>query len=64
MAIKVLFDHTTDDLVAVLDSHGYMDLREFGIPDPASAGGTGDILFTTVGHTSGDTYFVVMEVSY
>jgi len=62
MSVKVLFDHTTDDVVAVLDGTGHMDLREFGIPDPASAGGTGDILFTTTGHTAGDTYFIVMEI--
>jgi hypothetical protein len=62
MSVLVAFDHTTDDTVALLAGTGEMDLREYKIPDPASTGGTGDILFTTVGHTSGDTYWVVIEV--
>lgn len=63
MAVKVLFDHTTDDTVLVLQGDGCMDFTSFGgLKDPASAGGTGDILFTTVGHTANDTYSIVMEI--
>jgi hypothetical protein len=63
MAVKVIFDHTSDDTALVLQGDGQFDFSLFrGIPDPASAGGTGDILFTTVGHTSGDTYSIVMEL--
>lgn len=63
MAVRVLFDHTTDDTVLILQGEFCMDFTPYGgLQDPASAGGTGDILFTTVGHTSGDSYSIMMEV--
>jgi hypothetical protein len=63
MAVKILFDHTTDDTVLVLQGDGCFDFTGFGgIKDPASAGDTGDIFFTTVGHTSGDTYSIVLQL--
>jgi hypothetical protein len=63
MAVKIIYDHTADDTVLVLQGDGQFDFNRFGgIPDPASGGDTGDILFTTVGHTAGDTYSIVMEV--
>ena len=58
-AVKVYFDHTTDDLVLVLAGDGSMELP---IEDPASAGGTGDILFTTVHSHADDAYMIEMEV--
>lgn len=65
MGVKILYDHTTDDTALVLSGFGQLDFKEFGgIPDPASAGGTGDILFTTFDHSAGDTYSVILEVSY
>jgi len=59
MVVKVYFDHTTDDLVAVLSGDG-----EISVPleDPASAGGTGDILFTTVGAIANSAYMIEMEI--
>lgn len=63
MQVKVLFDHNTDDTVAILSGRGEIDEEcEAPIVDPASAGGTGDILFTTAGHTAGDGYSVYMEI--
>ena len=63
MSVSVLFDHTADDRVLVLQGDGCMDFTPHGgLRDPASAGGTGDILFTTNGHTSGDTYTVVLDM--
>lgn len=65
MGVQILFDHTTDDKGLVLSGFGHLCFNDFGgIPDPASAGGTGDILFTTFDHSPGDTYSVVLEVSY
>jgi hypothetical protein len=65
MSVKILFDHTTDDTGFILAGVGFIKFDEFGgIPDPGSAGGTGDILFTTVDHHPGDTYSIVLEVSY
>jgi hypothetical protein len=63
MQVKILFDHTTDDLVAILAGRGRLsDERECPIQDPGSAGDTGDILFTTSGHSTGDGYTVYMEI--
>lgn len=65
MSLKILFDHGTDDTSLILQGDGCFDFRDFGgADDPASTGGTGDILFTTTGHTSGDSYTVVLEVEW
>jgi hypothetical protein len=63
MQVKILFDHTTDDLVAILAGNGRMnDVQDCAIQDPGSSGDTGDILFTTAGQTAGDGYLVYMEI--
>ena len=63
MAVVIAFDHTTNDTVLTLSGDGMMDFRDFGgMPDPDSAGSTGDIVFTTSGHTAGDTYTIIVEV--
>jgi hypothetical protein len=62
MQVILEFDHTTDDLIMSLggntDNAGTIDFtqdgRYPGFTDPASAGATGDIVGTTVGHTAGD----------
>lgn len=57
-SVRLFFDHTTDDELAVLASgtgeRSYWE--NGGLPDPLSAGGTGDILLTTAGAASGSTY--------
>lgn len=71
MAVRVEWDHTTDDLALALSGVGVIDYTAVPqspgvnigrLSDPRSAGATGDIVFTTVGHTSGDTYNVTMWV--
>ena len=67
MAVQILFDHTTDQPVLVIPADNYveLDFRDFGgLRDPAGAGGLGDLLFTTVGHTNGDFYSVVLELRW
>lgn len=65
LALRILFDHTTDDTAAVLSGNGFQDFNPIGgIPDPASAGGTGNILFTTIGQIANDSYWVVMEIEW
>jgi hypothetical protein len=59
MTVKVYFDHTTDDLVAILSGDGSIEVP---LGDPTSAGGTGDILFTTVGAVANSSYQIVMEL--
>lgn len=63
MSVSVLFDHTADDQVLILNGEFDLDFTPWGgLQDPASAGGPGDVLFTTIGATSGDTYCILMEV--
>ena len=65
LQVRILFDHTTDDTVLVLDGSGHFDFRTFGgLQDPKSTGGTGDILFTTINHTANDSYTVILEVEW
>ena len=65
MSVKMLFDADTDVLAWQLNSDwgDSIDFTSFsGIPNNAGTGKTGDILFTTVGAGSGDTYNIVMQV--
>jgi hypothetical protein len=65
MGVKIYFDATTDVLVIQLpaDWTDELDFSEFsGVPDNAGSGTTGDIQFTTVGHSSGDSYTIVLKV--
>jgi hypothetical protein len=63
MAVKVIFDHATDATSLVLQGDGEFNFSSFGgMTDPTTTDDTGDIFFTTVGHTSGDTYSIVMEI--
>lgn len=65
MGVKIFFDATADVLALELpaDMTDHLNFSSFsGIPNNAGSGVTGDIQFTTVGHTSGDTYSVVLKV--
>lgn len=62
-SVRLYWDHTTDDEIAVLSGSGYLDMNGFGgLKDPASTGGTGDILLTTAGAVSGATYTIILVV--
>ena len=66
MKVQILFDATSDVLAIELGENqsGYHDYSHFGgIPNNAGSGKTGDIQFTTVGHSSGDTYTVIIQVA-
>tara|TARA_R100001377_G_C3110854_1_gene82523 strand:- start:99 stop:503 length:405 start_codon:yes stop_codon:yes gene_type:complete len=65
MTVKILFEASTDLLAWQLnaDWSDQLDFSEFsGIPNNAGGGITGDIAFTTVGHSSGDVYNIIMTV--
>jgi|TARA_R110000787_G_C13053766_1_gene406872 hypothetical protein len=65
MGVELLFDATANVLVIGLspDSNGVHDYTPFtGIPNNAGDGVTGDILFTTIGASSSDTYTVILEL--
>ncbi len=66
MAVRVLWDATADVVAWLIPEggDGTIDCCKFGgIPNNSGDGKTGDIKFTTVGHTSGDTYSVVLEMT-
>jgi len=65
MGVKIFFDADTDVLAWQLnaDYSDELDFSEFsGIPNNAGTGVTGDIMFTTVAHSSGDVYNVCLSV--
>jgi len=63
MGLKILWDATADVIAMELPAD-YSDTLDFsdisGLPNYAGSGKTGDIQFTTVGATSGDTYSVTL----
>lgn len=60
-SVRLFWDHDTDDEVMVLSGNGY-ECFDAALVDPASTGGTGDILLTTAGAVSGATYDITLEV--
>jgi len=65
MSVQMFLDATSNVLLAELaeSSNGHMDFKEFGgLSNNAGSGKTGDILFTTKGHSSGDTYSITLEM--
>ena len=66
MSVQLFFNASTNVLAMELaeSSNGHMDFKDFGgIPNNAGSGKNGDILFTTKGHSSGDTYSITLELS-
>ena len=66
MRVNIEFDATTNVLAMPLpaDSTGdeYYDIFS-GIPNNAGSGVTGDIDFTTVSHSSGDAYSIILVLN-
>lgn len=63
MVVSLLEDATSDVKIVDLNGNGTFDFESFGgIPCSQASGFTGDILLTTTGHTSGDSYTLVIEV--
>ena len=65
MGVELLWDATTDVPLLNLpqDWEDTIDFSDFGIPNDAGTGKTGDIVVTTVGATAGDTYLLVLTVT-
>lgn len=60
-SVRLYWDHTTDDEIDVLSGVGYRSYRDVGgLMDQRSAGGTGDVLLTTAGAASGNTYDITL----
>jgi|TARA_R110000772_G_scaffold265325_1_gene386683 hypothetical protein len=66
MSVQLFLDATSNVLLVELaeSSNGHMDFKDFGgLPNNAGSGKTGDVLFTTKGHSSGDTYSITLEMT-
>ena len=65
MKVRMFFDATSDKFIIELGENQrvYHDYSEFGgIKNNAGSGKTGDIDFTTVGHSSADTYTIILKM--
>ena len=65
MKVRLFFDATSDAFIIELGENqsGYHDYSEFGgIKNNAGSGKTGDVDFTTVGHSSADTYTIILKM--
>ena len=63
MKVQILWDATSDAFCIELGENqsGNHDYTVFGgLTNNAGSGKTGDIKFTTVGHTSADTYTIIL----
>ena len=63
MKVQILWDATTDLFCIELGENqsGDHDYTKFGgLTNNSGSGKTGDVNFTTVGHTDGDTYTVIL----
>ena len=63
MKVQILFDASSDVFCIELGENqsGNHDYSSFGgLTNNAGSGKTGDINFTTVGHTSADTYTIIL----
>jgi hypothetical protein len=63
MRVKVIFDHTTDVLALFLNGVGEKDYTEIGGFQDTGSGGSGDILFTTVGAAANEVYQIDLFLS-
>jgi hypothetical protein len=65
MSVTIEFHATANTLIATLPEN-YSDTLDFsaftGIPNNSAGGKTGDIVFTTNGAGTGDTYMVVLTL--
>lgn len=65
MSVDILWDATTDVLAWHIPADRTGEFcfgKEFPIRNNAGSGKTGDIMFTTIGHSSGDRYTIVLEM--
>lgn len=63
MVARLLWDADTDVTMVDLQGDGVLDCTGFGgLINNAGTGVTGDINLTTVGHTAGDSYSIILEM--
>lgn len=63
MVVRLLWDATSDATIVDLQGDGFMCCEDFGgLINNGGTGATGDILLTTVGHSAGDSYTIILEM--
>jgi hypothetical protein len=62
MTVDILWDASTDKLCWTLSGYGFYDFRQAGPLTNNASSPTGDINFTTTGHSSGDRYTVLLAM--
>ncbi len=62
MVVSLHFQRTPNVKFATLTSQGFMDCMTFVDPGGSGVGETGDILLSTTGHTSGDSYYIFITM--
>tara|TARA_R100001369_G_C3268885_1_gene159651 strand:- start:369 stop:767 length:399 start_codon:yes stop_codon:yes gene_type:complete len=62
MSVDFMWDASTDVIAWTISGYGFFDFRSAGPIINNASGPTGDIMFTTVGHDSGDRYAVMLKM--
>ena len=65
MKVRLFWDATSNVIIMQLGENqsGHQDFRDFGgLTNNSGSGKTGDVLFTTVGHSSADTYSIILSM--
>tara|TARA_R110000744_G_scaffold16825_1_gene46115 strand:- start:2027 stop:2422 length:396 start_codon:yes stop_codon:yes gene_type:complete len=62
MTVDILWDASTDAICWTLSGYGFYDWRQAGPLVNNASSPTGDVMFTTTGHDSGDRYTVMVAV--
>ena len=63
MTVDILWDASTDVICWTLSGYGFCDFRQAGpLTNNSGSGKTGDVMFTTTGHSSGDRYTVMVAL--
>lgn len=63
MSVSILWDANTDVPAFIAAPGMYtFDFCKLQLPNDGGAGKTGDVLFTTIGASAGDTYTIVLEM--
>ena len=63
MSVSILWDATADVPAFIAAPGTYtFDFTPLQLPNDGGAGVTGDVLFTTIGATAGDTYTIVLDM--
>ena len=65
MKVQILWDASSNvEAYKLLDTTGDIDFSSFGgLQNNAGSGKTGDVLFTTVGHSNTDTYNIILDMT-